>query len=225
MGMVVLLAMLVVNSPLLNFQSIAADSQIARITSPIIGKEDFDHNYFKHNLGRQGYLAVTELQSQNRQFTPELIAIIDRMYFNIRHRQNKSLKNSKSKKLLFLERTTFWPSQAEFDDALVDAIYVAATKHYWQNIETHNYYVVSVDLNSDGEQEVIFVKENNNLTSSDLWYLEDKEWKSRYVRTENPSEMRSIKQLIKNNKVKVEEPKWQLLKIGNLTFQIPEGRN
>ena len=118
MGLVVLIFMLLVNSPLLNFQYLSASSQLARIDRGDINNDNFDYRYFERSLGRQGYLQLQTFKKEILTTHPEKVALIDRMY---------SIKQGKSKEEItlndFEQRVVFWPSKAAFPNSLLESIY------------------------------------------------------------------------------------------------------
>lgn len=214
MGIVVLVFMLLVNSPLLNFQSISASSQLSRLHYGEITYEEFDYNYFDRSLGRQGYIELQALKSELKDSAPEKIAIIDRMYVNHQNIDKEELSIED-----FMQFVNYWPSKNEFPESLIKAVYSEETKNEWTTYRGNNYYFIAKDLNGDSELDYIVIEENNNSTSADLWFLKDEQWKSKYMQTSNPNENKYIKDYLLNNKVEVVQPKWKNLKVGDLTFR------
>ncbi|MBA6231774.1 MULTISPECIES: DUF4153 domain-containing protein [unclassified Colwellia] len=214
MGIVVLVSMLLVNSPLLNFQSISASSQLSRLHDSEITYDEFDYQYFDRSLGRQGYIELQKLKTELKDSAPEKIAIIDRMYVNHQNiaKDELSLED-------FLQFVNYWPSKNEFPENLIEAVYSEETKNEWTTYRGNNYYFIAKDLNEDGELDYIVIEENNHSTSADLWFLKDEQWKSKYMQTSNPNDNRLIKDYLLNNEVEAVKPKWKNLKVGDLTFR------
>jgi len=214
MGIVVLIFMLLVNSPLLNFQSISASSQLSRLHDGKTSYETFDYQYFDRSLGRQGYLELQTLKTELKGSAPEKVAIIDRMYVNHQNVDKEELSIEDFKKFV-----NYWPSKNEFPEDLIEAVYSEKTLSKWSTYRGNSYYFVAQDLNDDNELDYIVIEENNHSTSADLWFLKDEKWKSKYMQTSNPNDNRLIKDYFLNNKVEVIQPKWKNLKIGDLTFR------
>jgi len=214
MGIVVLVFMLLVNSPLLNFQSISASSQLSRLHEGKTSYETFDYQYFDRSLGRQGYLALQALKTELKNSAPEKIAIIDRMYVNHQNIDKEQLSIEDFKQFV-----SYWPSKNNFSEALIEAVYRNETKNNWTTYRGNSYYFIAKDLNDDNELEFIVINENNNSTSADLWFVQDEQWKSKYMQTSNPNDNRLIKDYLLNNEVEVVNPEWKNLKIGDLTFR------
>jgi len=208
--------MLLVNSPLLNFQSISASSQLSRLHDGEITYEEFDYNYFDRSLGRQGYIELQDLKSELKDSAPEKIAIIDRMYVNHKNIDKEQLSIDDFNKYVH-----YWPNKNDFPEDLIDAVYSEETKNKWSTYRGNNYYFISQDLNDDSELEHIVVKESNSSTSANLWFLNGGKWKSKYMQTNNPNKNKFIKDYLLNNQIEVVQPKWKNLKIGDLTIRPP----
>jgi hypothetical protein len=213
MGIVVLVFMLLVNSPLLNFQAISASSQLKRLHNGNTSYETFDYNYFDRSLGRQGYLALQELKKELKGVAPEKIVIIERMYVNHQNIKKESLTLDDFNKFV-----NYWPSQHEFPEALIKAVYDKTAKNQWSSYRENSYYFIAQDLNEDGKPDYVVIEENNYSTSAKRWFIQGEKWQSKYMQTSNPNENKLIKESLLNNKVEVIQPKWNNLKVGDLTF-------
>ncbi|OKY27569.1 DUF4153 domain-containing protein [Thalassotalea sp. PP2-459] len=216
MGVVVLVVMLLVNSPVLNFQSIAVQSQVARLEKGQTTYDDFDYQYFDHSLGRQGYLALQALKDELATAAPEKIVIIDRMYINTQHRSKENFTLTQFKTLV-----TYWPQQSEFSANLIEAVYNKATEHQWSGFDNNSYYFLATDLNGDQKAEFVIITENNYSTSANLWFLSDEKWQSKHMSAHNPTKNRYLKEQVMENNVTVIKPKWNNLKVGDVTFKAP----
>lgn len=214
MGIIVLISMLLVNSPILNFQSISANSQIARLEVGKVNYDDFDYSYFGRSLGRQGYLKMQELKEKLKNSAPDKVAIIDRMYVN------SEIVEGGNSFTEFEQLLTFWPSPKSVPSALIQALYKDETQEQWSTYYGNNYYLLAEDLNGDEIPEFIVITENNYHTSAKLWFEDQGNWQSIYMSTHNPDDIRYIKSLIENSEVKVVKPEWKDLKIGNLEFRV-----
>jgi len=215
MGWVVLVSMLAVNSPLLNFQSLSTNSQIARLDDGKVTIEEFDYYYFEYSLGRQGYLAMQLLKQEIEASHPEQYAIIDRMYVNnefaltLEHTVND-----------FIERSVFWPSQGLIPQGLIEAVF--SDQHFYDrnSLKEHTYYFIGMDLNKDDELDFIVIDENNENISAYFWLFDMGKWRSKYMNVENPEEIRYLKSMIDNNELSLVEPEYSNLKIGDVVFKV-----
>ncbi|MEL0654563.1 DUF4153 domain-containing protein [Pseudoalteromonas issachenkonii] len=215
MGWAVLVSMLAVNSPLLNFQSLSTNSQIARLDADKVTIEKFDYYYFEHSLGRQGYLAMQLLKQKIETSHPEQYAIIDRMYVN-----NEFALTLEHTVDDFIERSVFWPSQALIPQGLIEAVF--SEQHFYDrnSLKEHTYYFIGMDLNKDDELDFIVIDENNGNTTAYFWLFDMGKWRSRYMNVENPEEIRFLKNMIDNNELSLIEPEYSNLKIGDVVFKV-----
>ena len=215
MGWVVLVSMLAVNSPLLNFQSLSTNSQIARLDADKVTIEKFDYYYFEHSLGRQGYLAMQLLKQKIETSHPEQYAIIDRMYVN-----NEFALTLEHTVDDFIERSVFWPSQALIPQGLIEAVF--SEQHFYDrnSLKEHTYYFIGMDLNKDDALDFIVIDESNENISAYFWLFDMGKWRSRYMNVENPEEIRYLKSMIDNNELSLVEPEYSNLKIGDVVFKV-----
>lgn len=216
MGIVVLITLLAVNSPLLNFRSISVQSQLARLESGKVEPKGFDYHYFAYHLGRPGYLALQDLKEGFKTTHPEQVVIIDRLY------SSRIVEGSEASTLEdFTQHVTFWPDQEAFDDELIKKIYSEETDARWKNYRSNNYYFIAIDLNDDLQLEKIVITENNNQTSGAYWFKDEGKWTKHFIDISNPNHNRYIKELIESSQISTSQPKWKHLKIGDLTISIP----
>ena len=215
MGWVVLVSMLAVNSPLLNFQSLSTNSQIARLDADKVTIEKFDYYYFEYSLGRQGYLAMQLLKQKIETSHPEQYAIIDRMYVN-----NEFALTLEHTVGDFIERSVFWPSQALIPQGLIEAVF--SEQHFYDrnSLKEHTYYFIGMDLNKDDELDFIVIDESNENIAAYFWLFDMGKWRSRYMNVENPEEIRYLKSMIDNNELSLVEPEYSNLKIGDVVFKV-----
>ncbi|MBB1348046.1 DUF4153 domain-containing protein [Pseudoalteromonas sp. SG45-2] len=215
MGWVVLVSMLAVNSPLLNFQSLSTNSQIARLDADKVTIEKFDYYYFEHSLGRQGYLAMQLLKQKIETSHPEQYAIIDRMYVN-----NEFALTLEHTVDDFIERSVFWPSQVLIPQGLIEAVF--SEQHFYDrnSLKEHTYYFIGMDLNKDDELDFIVIDESNENISAYFWLFYMGKWRSKYMNVENPEEIRYLKSMIDNNELSLVEPEYSNLKIGDVVFKV-----
>ncbi|WP_133408445.1 DUF4153 domain-containing protein [Parashewanella tropica] len=225
MGLAVLVLLLLVNSPLLNFQSLSASSQLARLEKGFVTPEQFDFAYFERSLGRQGYLAIQQLEQEWQTSAPEKVAILDRLYTQRSHFARETAASSsgkEAKKTLvnFKKQMVFWPNKGAFPESLLEKVYFVETEHNWQSSKSNTYYFIARDLNDDGKPDFVVIKENSGWTSAKLWQLQQGEWKASYMKTTNPSNLHYLKSLLDSNDVTTVKPKWDKLKVGDLTFEV-----
>ena len=220
MGLAVLLVMLLINSPILNFQAISASSQIAMLKDKTIKIEDFDFYYFDQHLGRQGYLEMQKVKQEIAKEHPDKVAIIDRMYTASSYNRRNYDNQEKDTLADFEKLITYWPNKDSFNDELVAAVFKNLTEYRWNTIEGKNYYFISVDMNDDKSPDIVVISEDNYSTSARLWFLENDKWQSKYMNISNPSKNKFLKTLIEQSEIQVTKPQWQTLNIGDMKLKV-----
>ncbi|TLU66782.1 DUF4153 domain-containing protein [Thalassotalea litorea] len=216
MGLIVLALMLLVNSPLLNFQQISTQSQLKRVADNVIDIDQLDTYYFKWSLARQGYIGLQELKDaiNDEQFSLK----IDRLYAPKRDAQQQVSQQE------FFRYVDYWPEQHTFPEELKLALFEKENNR-WFRPGQQGYYLLAIDLNKDGLAEYISVKESTQFTDMNIWRLDEQgKWQNKYLYRNNPASLRGnktdIQSLLQANKVQAVEPKWQDLLIGDIRIQI-----
>ncbi|WP_371186026.1 DUF4153 domain-containing protein [Thalassotalea maritima] len=213
MGLVVLLVMLLVNTPLMNFQSWSVASQLNRLEQGKVSYQDFDYQYVGRSLGRQGYVAMQALKTTLVDKAPDKVVIIERMYVNQRQQEAFSQQE-------FLQHVTFWPNKTAFPEALISTVYDKTITHSWSTYRGHNYYFIAQDLNGDDAPEYVVIDEVNDVTSANLWRLDNDAWQPFYMNTSNPEQIRYLKGVVTNGDIAVVKPKWHDLQVGSVLFKV-----
>lgn len=211
MGIAVLVTMLLVNSPLLNFQGIAASSQIARLHDGKVTYDEFDYRYFDRSLGRQGYL---KLQALKQELPEEYVKTIDKMYINHKHQQEEALSFTD-----FESHVTYWPERSLFPAALIQAIYDNETKHKRSTYRGKDYFLLAQDLNEDEQPEFILIKQQKFSAQAMLCQWRDDKWAFIYMRAEKLNKNMQLREYIEQNQVQTIAPQWQDLHIGDITLK------
>src|SRR5690606_27861522 len=86
-GLVVLVVMLSVNSPLLDFRKMVVADQLQRLAENKVTVEDFDLNYFRHHLARPGYEGLQTLKAEYGETHPGLLIRINALYADSNNEQ------------------------------------------------------------------------------------------------------------------------------------------
>lgn len=229
MGWLVLGLMLLLNSPLLNFQSIVTDDQMERYRAGEITADELDVDYMARSLGRQGYIALVEIQEELQGVDNERAKYISQLfprngYYGIGYNE----KTNEYTYELFLNDITYWPNKSEFDASFVKFIYEDMTKHSTYGLLNSSFYFIATDMNKDGKLEYLVIKESNNYRTGRLWQLlpasntSDMHWLSTSLDMSNYISGDFLQKELEAGNIKVVEPKWQELHIGNAKILIRE---
>lgn len=153
-GLVVLLVMLSVNSPLLDFRKMVVADQLQRLADNKVTVEDFDLSYFRRHLARPGYEGLQTLKAQYGETHPGLLIRINALYADSNNERPSSTRDE------FIAAITLLSDNPP--DALLTAIYKQETKNHWNIQQTQQYFLQALDLDKDGDQEYLWIEKNMN---------------------------------------------------------------
>ena len=218
MGLAVLVCMLLLNTPLLDFRKMTVNSQLQRLDSGRVSLDDLDIKYFNRRLARPGYLALQDVKSKYAESNPELAIRIDSLYADD---AEGDAGPSKEDFLAVVQVVS-----GDMPDALGDAIYNSLSKWHLQNIR--HCYLAPLDLNGDGQAEYLFVQERREHNEYTLYYLEGDEWQTRATSLRwlgdesGDGENREERALsaLKAGELELVEPEWKDLRIGDLLLKV-----
>jgi len=137
LGLAVLVSVLLVNSPIIDFRKISVSSQVARLESGAISVNEFDALYFRRVLGRPGSQALIELGNRYDSTHPDVVS---------RWRSSNQIQPAPAKRELQM-----------FPDSLVipDEIKTQISQQHLYSNANLPLMVTAIDLNRDGDQEYI----------------------------------------------------------------------
>lgn len=208
MGLVVLVLMVLVNTPVLDFRKHTVNSQLAALERGDVSLEDFDVRYFARDLGRPGYLALEALKAEHGEQFSERVRNAYRGYqFDLEPLSDEELR----------AKIRLYPSELVVPELLLNKIVEIQSEPY-----NSMAYILNPDLNGDeqGEWVVVITTEWGGASAS-LWQLGESGWESSKM-TMNSGSVENIEQLFREGDVRVEPSEWQTLKIGELSIRVTE---
>jgi hypothetical protein len=222
MGLVLLTVMLAVNTPLLNFQQWSVHSQLQRLEKGML-LSDLDIGYFRRDLGRPGYLALTELKQRYAATDPAFVASIDQLYAPpIQPPQSVAELRSK---------LVIWPTGSEVPEPVLQHL-LDSVKSGGNNFKQA--FVVFHDLDNNGQAEILTLQENYGMVIPvKMWTFSADELRSNdfSMRPSTPSVLPRhglrdstappLAQDLAEGNVTLIVPRWQSLQIGDVML-VPE---
>ncbi|WP_333606802.1 DUF4153 domain-containing protein [Arsukibacterium sp.] len=213
-GLVVLAAMLLVNSPLLDFRKMVVENQLQRLADNKVSVDDFDIRYFRHHLAASGYQGLQNLKAQYGESHPNLLLRINALYAD---RVNDLPSSSRDE---FIAAITLLTDNTP--DELLTAIYEQETKSHWRMQQTQHYFIQALDLDQDGQLEYLWLVDRDGYIEMKLFFHEDKQWKSSYVgsfRTDQDN-AEKIRQAILAGEIELVPSRWHDVVIGEQRFRV-----
>lgn len=218
MGLIVLAFALLVNSPVLNFKAISADSQMARYYSGELSLAELDINYFGNNLGKPGYDAMQQLKVEIADTDPETVVLIDKeyRYFENRAKRRNNFQADEPENIVEI---VYWPNQDAFDVDLIAFLSAEDQREKWASVE----YRVSIDINQDGSPELIRIIENRNYFRATLWQNAEDGWSSTIVSIDVP-ENKDLEYSLKNLEIKLVDPKYKIVELDGIVIDANDSK-
>jgi len=211
MGFVVLLMMVLVNSPLLDFRKISANSQIQRFESGLVTWDKIDYGYLARDLAKPGYDALQQFKIEHSE-NVNLVLKVDAITS-----MNTEVTQVTQAELI----ATIQVLEGELPESLKKPIYDVLTQNAWQLSATNATYLQPVDLNQDTQMEYVLITEwgNNNIRFR-LFYFEDNEWQDTSFNSNSTLHKRNLVEAVKSRKIVVKPPKWNTLLIDGIELHV-----
>ncbi|WP_417583539.1 DUF4153 domain-containing protein [Nitrincola sp.] len=209
-GLVVLGAMLIVNSPVLDFRKMVVADQLQRLADNKVKVDDFDLNYFRRHLARPGYDGLQTLKVQYAESHPGLVVRINALYNDRTQEQAVSTRDE------FIAAITLLSDNPP--EALLTAIYNQEVNNFWSIQHTRQYFLRALDLDLDGNQEYLWIKKRQEHTDIQLFFQQDEQWKPLYIGTSQSVDQESL-----TGDIEVVPARWNDLVIGGQRFRVGLG--
>jgi hypothetical protein len=212
-GLVVLVVMLSVNSPLLDFRKMVVADQLQRLADNKVTVEDFDLSYFRRHLARPGYEGLQTLKAQYGETHPGLLIRINALYAASNNEQPSSTRDE------FIAAITLLSDNPP--EALLTAIYKQETKNHWNIQQTQQYFLQALDLDKDGDQEYLWIEKKHEHTVIKLFFQQNQQWKSSYLGSfrKDKDNLDLFYQALIAGEIKVVPSRWNDVIIGGQRFR------
>lgn len=248
MGLLIMIMMILVNSPVANFQKLSVQNQIERLHSGTQDIEQLDLNYFRYGLGRQGYLALQKVKDEYGLNDPSLVARIDAVY------RDQFMAAPAMTLDTMREALTVWPDGKSMPDAILlsmldqrapliagpvsvnqapvgtfPAIRAMGNPIFLSSDDL--YYGIFIEMNSQNSnenntEEIIFIREAlGNVLFFFLWTYQDDEWQSIPLNNMSTIQNINLAETLENNQVNIVPSQWNDVEIGGIRLQVPNSLN
>jgi hypothetical protein len=208
---VVLIAMLLINSPLLDFRKISADSQLARLQSGELKLDEADFYYFRYSLEKPGYDALMKFKDSLRDDQADIAVQIDRLYSEADIDPASSAIIGDSF-FASLQRQPDAPLPDDLKTAISDWLGTAA----WRQTQFKGASLYQMDVNGDGEDDyLLHANSKEDWRETVVFYRADGDWKMQQYRFQQRDE--SVKD--DDTGVSVLALQWPMLRIGQRILQ------
>ena len=212
MGLVVLLLMLLVNSPLLDFRKITLASQLARLESGAVQPDAFDYRYVYRRLAGPGYEALQRLSNDLAISHPDVATNITALLT-----RDEDVPEINSR--VFEETLILWPDHRAVPPGLLEKLYSSLPRHVLRDTLQWQYYLFRTDLDADKVDEFVFLGVSEQDMYAKLYYRAGHDWLSTSMDTSGKWDYGHILRSIGQGQVHPSNPRWLNFQIGNITFR------
>jgi hypothetical protein len=214
MGLVVMVIMLLANSPVLDFRKISLASQLRMVDSGETELRGFDFWYAKQHLARPGYLAMENMKQDIGTSDPELLARIENP---LRLHVAVSVENRDD----MWENMRYRPEPFEVPAALRPII-----EAHSNTLNRNDSFIIRADLNEDGQNEYLLLSAHDvGIGFSQFYYLTDAGWQS--GRLQNWAWQHSdegILELLESGDITTVGPRFKDLDVGGIVLRPIPGQ-
>jgi len=209
MGLVVMVIMLLANSPVLDFRKISLSSQLGMVESGETELRDFDFWYTKQHLARPGYLAMEKMKQDVGTSNPELLARIEkpvRLGFAV------SLENSER----MWARMQYRPEPFEIPAALRPMVEANG-----RTVVSTDLVMIRADLDEDGQDEYLLLSLHDfGIGFTQFYYLTNAGWQSGLLQSSPWQRNREgARELIETGEMTTVEPRFKDLDVGGVVLR------
>jgi hypothetical protein len=209
MGLVVMVIMLLANSPVLDFRKISLSSQLGMVESGETELRDFDFWYTKQHLARPGYLAMEKMKQDVGTSNPELLARIEkpvRLGFAV------SLENSER----MWARMQYRPEPFEIPAALKPMVEANG-----RTVVSTDLVMIRADLDEDGQDEYLLLSLHDfGIGFTQFYYLTNAGWQSGLLQSSPWQRNREgARELIETGEMTTVEPRFKDLDVGGVVLR------
>ena len=170
MGAVLLIVMLFLNSPLLDFRSIAMASQWQRVERGEVAVEDFDFRYAKTSLARPGWRKTQTLIAEYETTDPAVARKIERSADELPQEKSVDWERVRYRP----ESLVAPPEVRAAIENLVDDRWGDSLSFYGRQDDT----LILFDLNADGDDDYLFLRvATRRVAAAHVYTAADGAWR------------------------------------------------
>jgi hypothetical protein len=223
----VMAVLVAVNLPWINPRAIAVASQVQRLASGEVMFDAFDLNFLRFRAGREGLDALRELRN-----APELAgkpfaqAVIERALAAKHEGGSWNAPDEKPSSESVTARLKRVPEDLILPTELMDLLLNKEQENLSGCVTSSGRCVlIAIDLNRDGNPEMVFVRADNAYTISVFGRMGDKNWALVARGDQRPWSGKpgpDFWEELNEGRVAIVVPKWDKLRIGDLEYSIRE---
>lgn len=213
-GLLVMFAMLAVNSPLLDFRLIALDSQLSRLERGEVSVEEFDFGYLDRELALPGDQALRELRERYAESHPQVAVHIDYLLGGASEEQREQ-RQEEALVALGLNR-----------DQVPASLWAVLKQDLASELgmrSATSIQLLSLDLDSNGDTDYLLVQHYPTYADARLYYREESHWWSARMQitgTQQDGDVASLPEDIQASDLELVIPRWQEVHIDGARLEV-----
>lgn len=219
LGLLFIAALLLTQSPILNFKHLSAQNQLARIHAGITNVDDIDVYYFAHELGVAGADALTEIDAHFAQQYPQLglrikAALNNDSANNTLHTNNVDIANT-------LE-VIGQHSKVTPPPELIKTLQEFANENTTFIANSTKLMLLPIELNGDLQHEYVLISKQDKYVDLSLFYFEQAQWlrKSLHFNHSDELSQETLVEMLINEEYLVEPAKFKNININGVKLQV-----
>ncbi len=213
MGLVILALVCLLNTPLLNPQSIVVNNQFERLKNNKVSIDDFDFNAIQRHLGRQGYLAVQENKSQLIADHPRLAAKLEHMY-DLEQELKVLTRAEFAQNIHFLSKQEIFPAE------LINELYRKYQDNDYPFDREKTLYLSAIELNNTQGLEYVCLTDNGQTISAYIWLYKDSNWTFQWMNGAISNKNVELREHLHKANITTRPTRWKQLVIGDNIFTV-----
>jgi hypothetical protein len=213
-GILFMVAMLLVNSPVLDFRKITVNSQLALLESGSIELKNLDVYYFRRELARPGYESLQSLSKKYAATNPEFVSRVSRAYSGYGEWENLETKEQFIASLVVANKS-------DVPDDLINELYQFAQKSHMRDFKAR--YLIELELNGDQQPEYLFVHKGDNWPRMMLFSQSEDHWQQYDVDTNKKYSYkfgREFYDALNAGDFQLVQPKWTDIEVNGVRLRV-----
>ena len=215
MGWLLMLVMVLVNSPFADLRVLTADNQLARIKSGQTALHDIDIPYFANQLALPGYLAIEQLKQTYGDSHPTLALRLSRAY------QEGAIEPEQDK--LMVINSIECLNDCNMPSDLADVIYDSLTNSNYLLRQAEHLYLLAVDPDGDNQTDYLLMLETNYLVDATLYMRRNSNWYPIDIEDLGPAgknKTMTLREYLQALEVNYRQPQYRIMQIGDFHFNV-----
>ncbi|MEM1152724.1 MAG: DUF4153 domain-containing protein [Pseudomonadota bacterium] len=221
-GLLILLCVVLVNSPLLDFRILVLKSQLARLDNGEITLDDLDVFYIARSLAGPGYLSLQSLKEQYGDSNPGFAQKVEFLYQQLPTRRSDPVEAKPTDPAEDMDEflSALTVVSGEPPEELLKKIFKVETRALnLPDIHNNRYYVLDIEVNNRPPAEFIVFRDSELDASVKLYYWDGRVWRKQTLRFFDGGNS-VLLEAVRKGDIEAVTPHAQDIRIGDSYFRV-----